>query len=100
MISEELSKEVDYCKTVIQKEIDKTKSESEKFRKDGKLELPDEVVISIIYLKVFSEYIQQKKIDDINDAWRFMHEEVRGVSEKVYYVKSYLQRLQESLNRK
>lgn len=92
MLTQEQNEDLDYCKKILTSEIDAVINNSEPF----KARLSSEILISIIYLKTFSSYIQKQQFDNINEAWKFMND-IKGIIEKAFYVKHYILRLQDSL---
>lgn len=91
-ISAEQKKDIQYCKDILISEIDKVTTASDKFKD----KLGSEIIMSLIYLKIFSSYLQQKKFKTIEEAWIFVNDS-RTIIEKVFYVNNYLHRKQESL---
>lgn len=90
MITEEDEKEVELCKSILIVEIEKIKINSDKLKDYIK---PD-VMIPISYLKIFHSYLNEKRFENIEDAWRFMND-IRGIIEKISYVNSNFQRIEE-----
>ena len=95
MITEEQTKDIEFCKTMLTKEIEKIKINSDSIKE----KLTQEVLVSIIYLKIFSDYLQEKKFENLEEAWRFMND-IKGIIEKTFYVNEYLKRISESLQEK
>ena len=89
MITEEQSKNVAFCKNYLMEEIRKVVTNSNNFRDS----LTGDIIVSIVYLDIFSSYLQDKKFDNLEEAWRFM-QDIKGIIEKVSYVNNYLGRLQ------
>lgn len=88
MLTEEQLGELDYCKKMISIEVGKVVAAASKIK--DKLE--PEAIVSIIYLKTFSSYLQDKKIENIGEFWVLMND-TRGIVEKISYVSHYLDRL-------
>lgn len=84
-MTEEQTKDIEYVKGSLILEIDNVVINSDKV----KSELTREVLISIIYLKIFSAHLKEKRFDNLEEAWRFMND-IRGIIEKVFYVSNYL----------
>ena len=92
MITQEQTQDIEFCRKKISAEIKKIEINSDKFT--GKLS--QEVLVSIVYLKIFSAYLQEKKFENLEESWRFMND-IKGIIEKVFYVNQYLLRVEESL---
>lgn len=95
MLTEEQKKDTAYCKAMIVEEIAQAVENSNKLRDH----LIKEVIVSIVYLKIFSAYLQEKKFESLEEAWKFMCD-LKGIWEKVSYVNNYLARKQESISAK
>lgn len=91
MITEEQKQDVDYCAKLLIEEVSKIVINSQAINKP----LIPEVRMSIIYLKIFSAYLQEKKFESLEEAWRFMND-IKGIIEKIFYVNHYLTRIKES----
>lgn len=92
MITEEQTQDIEYCKKTLINEVEKINIISDKLKEH----LTHEILISIIYLKIFSAYLQEKKFENLEEAWRFMND-MKTIIEKIFYVNSYLLRKKESL---
>lgn len=92
MLTQAQTEDLEYCKKILLLEIDKITQSAEPL----KARLTSEVLISLIYLKTFSAYIQEKQFDNLEDSWKFMND-IKGIIEKTFYVKHYVMRLEESL---
>lgn len=92
MITEEQNRDIEFCKKILIDEIVKIVSLSDKLKE----KLTSEVLMSVVYLKIFSAYTQEKKIETLEESFNFMNS-IKGVIEKIFYVNQYLQRLTESL---
>lgn len=90
-ITEEQLRDIEFVKKAILEAAKKTQEKSEQLRQ----QLTSEVMISVVYIKFFSAYLQEKKFETLEDAWRFMND-VKGIIEKVFYVNHYLERVEES----
>lgn len=93
--TEEHIRDIEFVKTTLINVIKRTQEKSEKLQEH----ITSEVMISIIYIKIFSSYLQTKKFGTLEEAWRFMND-VKGVIEKVFYIEHYLSRVEESLKTK
>lgn len=92
-MNEQQAKKVEFVRETLISKISEVVATSE--RLNGKL--ITEVLISITYLEIFSEYLKKQKFESIEDAWRFMGD-IKGIIEKVFYVDNYMQRVIESMN--
>lgn len=90
-LTQEEKNDIQYCKDVLITDIEKISEKASKLKK-----LDQEIKISIIFLKIFSSYLKNKKFRNIESAWKFMND-IKGIIEKVLYVKHYLARVQESI---
>lgn len=90
MITEDLKKEVELCKSLFISEIEKIKTNSDKLKDHIK---PD-VLIPIVYLKIFSAWLTEKNFENLEDAWRLMND-IKGIIEKISYVNSNFQRIED-----
>ena len=59
-----------------------------------KEKLTPDVVITLIHLKTFSAYMNEKNIENMSEAMELMNE-VKGVPEKVAYIGNFLRRMTE-----
>lgn len=91
MLTEEQSQDIEFCRDNIISEISSVLVNSDKL----KHLLTKEVMISVVYLRIFSAYLQEKKFDNLEEAWRFMND-LKGIIEKVFYIAHYFERLKES----
>lgn len=57
--------------------------------------LTHEVAISIVYLRIFSAYLEEQKFGTLEEAWRFMND-IKGIIEKLFYVSNYIIRVKEA----
>lgn len=93
MLTEEQTKDLEFCRDLLLDDIKKTVAESEAI----KAKLTSEVLISLVYLKIFSAFMQEKgEFTSIEESWKFMND-IKTVIEKVYYVQHYIVRFKESL---
>lgn len=88
------NKQVHICKTILTQEIDKIKIHADKLKDYIK---PD-ASIPIAYLVIFSDYIKEKKIDDLEEAFKFM-KEIGGIIEKINYVNENFNRIYQHLKK-
>ena len=91
MITEDLKKEIQLCKDLFISEIEKIKINSDKFKD----RITPDVLIPVVYLKIFSAYLSEKNFENLEDAWRLMGD-IKGIIEKISYVNSYFLRIEES----
>lgn len=88
----EQSKDLEFYKNLLITEIKKIETNSDKF----KGHLPQDVLMSIIYMKISSAYLQEKKFENIEQAWTFVND-MRGIIDKISYVSNYLNRIEDNL---
>lgn len=93
MMTEENTKDIEYIKNGLLDEISKMKGRAATLKG-----LPREVMISVIYLKIFSAYLSEKKFESIEEAWKFMND-IKGIIDKIFYVNHYLDRVGEYLKK-
>lgn len=90
-LNEEQIKDIEFCKKTFIQEINTIAIDSAKI----KIKLEREYLISVIYLKTFSAYLQELKIENVEQAWKFMND-IKGITEKITYVQHYIYRLSQS----
>lgn len=95
MITEEKDNDIQYCRNMIIDEIKKMVVNTDAV----KSQLSPEVLISIVYLKKFSSYLQDKKFETIDESWKFM-QDLNGIVEKIFYVNNYLLLIKRSVEHK
>lgn len=93
MLTEEQSADIEFCKKLVLSQINKIKEDSEKVKD----KLISEVLLSIIFLKIFAAYLEEKKFENLEKAWRFLNDDIKGIIEKCFYVTHYLERINESM---
>lgn len=91
MITIEQNQDIEYVKASLISEIEKVTTNSIPLKE----QLTHEVLISIVYLKIFSAYLQEKKFENLEEAWKFMND-IKGIIEKIFYVNHFLYRLKHS----
>lgn len=92
MITEELGKKLDACKSLIINEIAKTKATSDILKDHIK---PD-VMVPTLYLEVFALNLSEKKFENAEEALNFMND-IKGIIEKIAYVNVNLKRISEKV---
>lgn len=95
MITEEQRNDAEFCKNLLIAEIEKVRINAG-LLKDH---IEPDAMIPIIYLKMFSAYLSEKKFESLEDAWRFMVD-IKGIIEKISYVNSNFGRISESIKAK
>lgn len=93
-MTEEQTSDVEFVKQALIAKISDVVALSAKLKD----KLITEVIISIVYLKIFSAYLQEKKFDNLEEAWRFMND-TKGIIDKVFYVDNYMLRVIESMEK-
>lgn len=91
MLSEDQLKDIELYKKIILYEIQQVVTNSDKIKD----RLLHENIMAIIYLKIFYAYLQERKFENIEEAWRFMND-ARGVIDKILYVNHDLLRKEPS----
>lgn len=92
-MNENLKKDIEYVKGIL---IPKIKSVTESTER-LKQKLTAEVLMSAVHLRIFSAYLEQKEFVNVEDSWRFMNDDVKGVVEKIFYITHYLDRVKEAI---
>lgn len=92
-ITEEQTKDIDFCKKTIQGFISKMFEDANKV----KVNLSAEVWVSVVYLKIFSAYLEKQNFQTLEEAWRFMND-IKGIIDKVWYVYSYIDNINISIS--
>lgn len=93
MMTEEQSKDIEFVRGSLIKKIADLVASSTKLK-----ELPEEVTITIIYLKIFASYLQEQKFNNLEEAWKLMTD-TKGIIEKIFYADHYVFRAIESMEK-
>ena len=88
-LSEEQITDIEFVKNTLIAEIKKIQQNSDKLKEL----FDDEIKMSIIHLKFFSAYLQEKKFETIEDAWLFENNDAKGIIQKIMYVSGRILRL-------
>ena len=96
MLTEEQTKDIEFCKTVIITYIGNTIVKSDKLKEH----LPKEVLMSIVHLKIFRDCFKEKQFENIEEAWRFMRDDMNSIVAKIFYANEDIKRVEESLKNK
>lgn len=92
MLTEDQTRDIDFCKNFLIKEISHIEEDYEKLKD----KLTGETMVSIIYLKIFSAYTKEQKITTLEESFKFMND-MKGIVEKISYVNSYFKRVKDHL---
>lgn len=94
MITENQTKKLEYIKNILTSRIKRIILDADALKD----KLAEEVNISLVYLEIFSDWLQEKKFETIEEAMRFMND-IKGIIEKIFYVDNYLNRVRESMKK-
>lgn len=92
MLTADQTRDIEYIKKTLIKKIDQMVVDSDKIMD----KLTPEVYMSVIYLKIFSAYLQEQNFTSLEEAWKFMND-IKGIIDKTYYVNFYLERVNDHL---
>ena len=96
MLTQEQTKDVEFCKTVIITYIGSTIVKSDKLKEH----LPKEVLMSIVHLKIFRDCFKEKKFENIEESLKFMRDDMNSIVAKIYYANEDIKIVEESLENK
>lgn len=91
MLTQDLIQEIEYCKKTISADIEDILKASDIIKN----QLTKEVLISLSYVRIFSAYMNNKKFENIDEAWIFMND-IKGITEKIFYINHYIKRVYDS----
>lgn len=92
-LSEAQKKDIEFVKNTLITEIKKVQQNADRLK--GRLD--DETLMSIIYLKFFSEYLHKKKFETLEQVWQFLNNDEKGIIQKIFYVSNNLLRKEDSM---
>ena len=91
-LTTEQTQEIDFCKKTLMGFISTILKDADSI----KSELSAEVLITIVYLKIFSAYLEKQQFESLEEAWRFMND-IRGIIDKIWYVDGFISNVKQSL---
>jgi hypothetical protein len=94
-LSPEEIKDIEFVKNIIIKDIKKAAADTERLKEKLRKNNNNEIFISVIYLKMFSASLQEKKFSTVSEGWKFM-EHAGAIFQKIMYVNHFLLRIEES----
>lgn len=81
MLTEEQSNDIEFCRTFIIAKIKNIVETADKIKEH----ISPEVMVSIIHIKILSDYLKDKKFESIEEVWVFMRDDMKSIVEKISY---------------